>query len=78
MPDININGTLDITSDVCPITFVKTKLRLEQMKKGEVLEVILNDGEPIQNVPRSVKDEGHKILHVEKTGEKYRLLIERG
>lgn len=71
-------ASIDITSDVCPITFVKTKLKLEQLKKGEVLEVILNDGEPIQNVPRSVKGEGHKIILVEKLGEKYRLLIERG
>ena len=73
-----IIASLDITSDVCPITFVKTKLKLEQLQKGEVLEVILNDGEPIQNVPRSVKEEGHKIILVDKVGDKYRLLIERG
>lgn len=76
--DISVSAHLDITKDVCPITFVKTKLKLEQMQKGEVLEVILNDGEPIQNVPRSVKGEGHKILGIEQVGEKYRLLIERG
>ena len=78
MDNIKADAFLDITPDVCPITFVKTKLKLEQMNKGEVLEVLLNDGEPIQNVPRSVKGEGHKILSVEKTGEKYKLLIERG
>jgi len=78
LENVKISGTLDITSDVCPITFVKTKLKLEQMNKGEVLEVILNDGEPIQNVPRSVKGEGHKIVLVEKAGGKYRLLIMRG
>lgn len=76
--NINANSNLDITTDVCPITFVKVKLKLEQMKQGEVLEVILNDGEPIQNVPRSVKGEGHKILAVESVGSKYKLLIERG
>lgn len=78
MGNTGITETLDITSDVCPITFVKTKMKLEQMKRGEVLEVILNEGEPIQNVPRSVKDEGHKVILVEKAGEKYRLLIEKG
>ncbi|ADG83088.1 SirA family protein [Thermincola ferriacetica] len=78
MADVKVDATLDITSDVCPITFVKTKLKLEQMKKGEILEVILNDGEPIQNVPRSVKDEGHKIITVEKVSDKFRLLIEKG
>lgn len=78
MTEYKIDATLDITPDVCPITFVKTKLKLEQMKKGEILEVILNDGEPIANVPRSVKEEGHKIVQVDKQGEKYRLLIQRG
>jgi len=78
LAEYHINATLDITSDVCPITFVKTKLKLEQLNTGEILEVILNDGEPIQNVPRSVKGEGHKIVLVEQTGDKYRLLIEKG
>ncbi len=53
---------LDITSDVCPLTFVKTKLLLEKMAAGEVAEVRLNDGEPLQNVPRSVREHGHEIL----------------
>jgi tRNA 2-thiouridine synthesizing protein A len=78
MDNIKADAFLDITPDVCPITFVKIKLKLDQLNKGEVLEVLLNDGEPIQNVPRSVKGEGHKILSMEKAGEKYKLLIERG
>lgn len=76
--NIRIYTSLDVTQDICPITFVKTKLELERMEKGQILEVILNDGEPIQNVPRSVKNEGHKIIAVEKVGDKFRLLIERG
>ena len=78
MSDKNIKATLDITGDVCPITFVKTKLKLEQLEPGEILEVILNDGEPIQNVPRSVKGEGHKIIAITQDGSKYKLLIEKG
>lgn len=54
------DDTLDITDVVCPMTFVKTKMSLEDMEDGQVLAVHLNDGEPIQNVPRSLKDEGHK------------------
>lgn len=73
-----VAANLDITADVCPITFVRTKLKLEQLKQGEILEVILNDGEPIQNVPRSIKAEGHKIVLMEKVADKYRLLVERG
>jgi tRNA 2-thiouridine synthesizing protein A len=73
-----VKATLDITQDVCPITFVKTKLKLEELAPGEVLEVLLKDGEPIENVPRSVKGEGHRILEVARLGDKYRLLIEKG
>ena len=62
---IHIDHFLDITSDVCPITFVKTKLLIERMNSGEVLEVRLTEGEPLENVPRSVSDEGHKVLSLE-------------
>jgi TusA-related sulfurtransferase len=53
---------VDITDVVCPVTFVKTKVALEELEGGQILQVHLNDGEPVQNVPRSVKDEGHQIL----------------
>jgi TusA-related sulfurtransferase len=56
---------LDITEDVCPITFVRTKLLIEKMKSGEVLEVRLTEGEPLENVPRSVSEEGHEVLSLE-------------
>ena len=62
---IHIDHFLDITSDVCPITFVKTKLLIERMNSGEVLEVRLTEGEPLENVPRSVSDKGHKVLSLE-------------
>ena len=53
---------LDITGDLCPMTFVKTKLRLERLPAGAVLEVRLNAGEPLANVPRSAAEHGHAIL----------------
>ena len=52
---------LDLSGVMCPMNFVKTKLQLEEMEAGQILEVILDDGEPVKNVPRSVKAEGHKI-----------------
>jgi TusA-related sulfurtransferase len=55
---------VDITDVVCPVTFVKVKAALEEMEDGQTLEVRLNSGEPIQNVPRSLKDEGHKVSGV--------------
>lgn len=70
---------IDITDVVCPITFVKTKVVLEDMEKGEILEVRLNDGEPIQNVPRSLKEEGHKVLDLNQNNDgTYTLLVEKG
>jgi TusA-related sulfurtransferase len=59
-----IDARVDITTVVCPVTFVKTKVALEELEDGQVLEVRLNAGEPIQNVPRSLKDEGHKVTNV--------------
>ena len=56
---------LDITPEVCPLTFVKTKLRIERMKPGETLEVRLKGAEPLENVPRSVAEHGHTVLSLE-------------
>ena len=53
---------LDITPDVCPLTFVKTKLLIERMAPGQTAEVRLNDGEPLTNVPRAVEEHGHAVL----------------
>ena len=60
---------LDITSEVCPLTFVKTKLLIERMETGHVAEVRLNDGEPLANVPRSVREHGHEVLSLEEESE---------
>lgn len=60
-----IDYQLDITSDVCPITFVKTKLMVERMNRGQIARVRLNSGEPLENVPRSLREEGHRILSLE-------------
>ncbi len=59
---IEINDTVDITDKVCPLTFVKAKVAMEEIEDGEVMAIRMNDGEPVQNVPRSIKEEGHQIL----------------
>ncbi|MBE9531288.1 MAG: sulfurtransferase TusA family protein [Proteobacteria bacterium] len=69
--------SLDLRGIVCPINFVKTKLKLESMDDGEILEIILDSGEPIQNVPKSLKDEGHKIVGVEKADGYFKLKVEK-
>ena len=59
------NYFLDVTTEVCPLTFVRTKLMVERMAAGETLEVRLNAGEPLENVPRSLAELGHAILSME-------------
>ena len=68
---------IDLRGVLCPINFVKTKLKLEMMDSGQILEVILDDGEPIRSVPRSIKEEGHKIIKVENVENAYHLLIKK-
>lgn len=68
---------IDLRGVLCPINFVKTKLKLEMMDSGQVLEVILDDGEPIRSVPRSIKEEGHRVVKVENIDGAYRLLIKK-
>jgi tRNA 2-thiouridine synthesizing protein A len=68
---------IDLRGVLCPINFVKTKLKLEMMDSGQVLEVVLDDGEPIRSVPRSVKEEGHKIVKVENLNGYFRLWIKK-
>jgi TusA-related sulfurtransferase len=56
---------LDITGLVCPMTFVRTKLAVEKLTKGQVLEVRLNFGEPLQNVPASLREHGYEVSQVQ-------------
>ena len=65
MADFKIDDTIDITDVVCPATFVKAKVALEELDEGQILSIRLNDGEPVQNVPRSIKEEGHEILKLD-------------
>ena len=53
---------LDITEEVCPMTFVKTRLLIEKMKPGETAEIRMAGKEPLENVPASIKELGHKVL----------------
>ena len=56
---------LDITKEHCPMTFVKTKLELAKLKEGEILEVLLSEGEPLNNVPKSAIEQGFEVLSIE-------------
>ncbi len=72
-----VAATVDITGEVCPMTYVRTKLALERLSEGEVLEVWLSGAEPLKNVPRSAAEEGHEVLSIEERGGIHRLLIQK-
>ncbi|MCC8017685.1 MAG: sulfurtransferase TusA family protein [Lachnospiraceae bacterium] len=73
-----IDETVDITDVVCPVTFVKAKVALEELDEGQILSIHMNDGEPVQNVPRSIKEEGHQILKLLKNeDDTYDLIVRK-
>jgi TusA-related sulfurtransferase len=71
------DAELDLRGVICPYNFVKTKLKLEAMEEGQILSVLLDDGDPIRNVPRSVSNEGHTILSQDRIEGSYRVVIRR-
>lgn len=74
----DVTATIDITREVCPMTYVRTKLKLESLADGAVLEVLLKGTEPLKNVPRSAREEGHEVLALEARPDgSHRLLIRK-
>ncbi|WP_231036228.1 sulfurtransferase TusA family protein [Pectinatus sottacetonis] len=72
------DAVVDITDVVCPVTFVKAKMSIEDMADGQVLAVRMNEGEPLLNVPRSFKEEGHKVVEVCNNNDgTYTVLVEK-
>jgi TusA-related sulfurtransferase len=71
---------LDLRAFACPLTYVKTRIALERLAPGEVLEVWLSAGEPAESVPRSAEDEGHRVFGIEPLaggGGALRVLVEK-
>jgi len=68
--DIKVDKTIDLKGQVCPYTFVRSKLAIERMSLGEVLEVILDHKPAVENVPKSMENEGQKVLKIDQVGEK--------
>lgn len=77
MKDKKPDASLDLRGVVCPINFIKTKLKLEELNSGDILEITIDQGEPMANVPRSIKEEGHQILKVQETGKYWKLIIKK-
>lgn len=62
-----IDRTLDLRGEVCPYTLLKTKLAIEEMSEGQVLEVVLDHRQAVDDVPKGLRYEGHEVLSVQAT-----------
>ena len=68
---------IDLLGVKCPFNYVKTKIKLETMASGSILEVLLDAGEPSENVPRSIKNDGHKVVSLTEENGHYKLTVEK-
>jgi tRNA 2-thiouridine synthesizing protein A len=68
---IKADKFIDISNEVCPMSFVLTKLALEELEDGQVLELLCGAGEPVRSISIQVKEEGHLVVSVKKEGEKF-------
>ena len=78
MAEVRVDEELDLKGEVCPYTFVKSKLALEELEAGQVLRVIVDNQSSADNVPRSLANEGQKVLGVSKVNDTdWAILVEK-
>ncbi len=76
--ELKPDKTIDLKGEVCPYTFVKCKLALEEMNLDQILEVVVDHEPAVENVPRSLKNEGQKILVVDKINDTdWKILVKK-
>lgn len=71
------DDSLDLSGVPCPANAARAIMRLDGLDAGQTLELLLDDGEPIANVPAALEQEGHEIIIREKTGERWRLVVKK-
>lgn len=70
--------TVDLRGVTCPVNYVRVRLALESLTPGEEIEVLLDDGEPMRNVPRSLRDDGDHVVAIDPVEGHYRLRVRKG
>jgi tRNA 2-thiouridine synthesizing protein A len=71
--------TLDLHGEICPYTFVKTKLALEQLAAGAELRIVVDHAPASRNVPRACKDDGHEVCSVRETAAgEWEIIVRKG
>jgi len=69
--------TIDVTRDHCPMTYVKVKVALEELAFGEMLDVRLAPGKPLENIPKNAREEGNRIVEIREDKGMYHVVIEK-
>ncbi len=70
--------TINIKGEICPYTFVKSKLAIEKLKSGQILEIIVDHKPATENIPRSMENEGNKVIEVKKINDTdWRIIIQK-
>jgi TusA-related sulfurtransferase len=78
--DIFVDGgaiKLDLRGIKCPLNWAYAKVRLEQMARGERLELMLDDPRGARDIPRAAEAEGYAVIDVGRTGDGWRIRIEK-
>jgi TusA-related sulfurtransferase len=76
---MEIDKSIDIQGEVCPYTYVKSKLALEGMEPGQVLQIIVDHKPAVENVPRSMENEGHEVMEVTQINNSaYKIVVRKG
>jgi len=77
MGETKVDKNLDIRGEVCPYTLVKSKLGVESIEVGQIIEIILDYPEASESIPKAMLNYGHTVLKVEKTSEKEWIVLVR-
>lgn len=72
-----MNSKLDLRGVACPMNFIKTRLFLDKMAVGDTVDVLLDGGEPVESVSKSIQQEGHAVLAMNQEGEGHFLVTIR-
>jgi TusA-related sulfurtransferase len=76
--ELKPDKTIDLKGEVCPYTFVKSKLALEEMGLDQVLEIVVDHEPAVENVPKSLKNEGQQVLAIDKINDTdWRILVKK-
>jgi tRNA 2-thiouridine synthesizing protein A len=74
----NSSKPVDLRGVPCPLSFVRAKLQIEKISSGELLEIWLDGGEPIEQVPNSLEIDGHKVFGAEPRDGFFALVVQKG